>query len=182
MAAKTPRSTTLLSLGMLLSSAIALQANTLTVSTTADTGAGSLRQAILDANAGAGGDTIAFNIAGAGPYVILPQAPGPFTAASIAGSYLGTQLPGGSYSSTSASGVATSAGGGTLATTLDLNAGGAVSTESATATLTVESTGRATDSKDRVVYIVSPTRFFVMPHRDAWGQTTSYPVVQLFEQ
>ncbi|HTR01622.1 MAG TPA: S-layer homology domain-containing protein [Thermoanaerobaculia bacterium] len=76
MAAKTPRFTTVLSLGMLLSSAVALRADTLTVTTTADTGAGSLRQAILDANAGAGGDTIAFSIAGAGPYVILPQAPG----------------------------------------------------------------------------------------------------------
>ena len=76
MAAKTLRSAGFLSLGMLLSSAVTLPANTLTVTTTADTGTGSLRQAILDANAGAGNDTIAFNIAGAGPYVILPQAPG----------------------------------------------------------------------------------------------------------
>ncbi len=49
---------------------------TLTVTNTNDSGAGSLRQAILDANAGAGGDTIAFNISGSGPYVISPLPPG----------------------------------------------------------------------------------------------------------
>ncbi|HEX8073006.1 MAG TPA: LamG-like jellyroll fold domain-containing protein [Pyrinomonadaceae bacterium] len=41
-------------------------ANTLTVINTNDSGAGSLRQAILDANATAGTQTIAFNIAGTG--------------------------------------------------------------------------------------------------------------------
>ena len=39
---------------------------------TADSGAGSLRQAILDANAAAGADTIAFNIPGSGPFLIQP--------------------------------------------------------------------------------------------------------------
>jgi hypothetical protein len=43
---------------------------TFTVTNTNDTGAGSLRQAILDANASSGGDTIAFNIAGAGVHTI----------------------------------------------------------------------------------------------------------------
>jgi hypothetical protein len=43
-----------------------LTAATFTVTTTADSGAGSLRQAILDANANAGPDTIAFNVTGAG--------------------------------------------------------------------------------------------------------------------
>ncbi len=41
-----------------------------TVTITADTGAGSLRQAILDANASAGTDTITFNIGGTLPYII----------------------------------------------------------------------------------------------------------------
>jgi IPT/TIG domain/S-layer homology domain len=41
-------------------------AATFTVTTTADSGPGSLRQAILDANANAGLDTIAFNVTGAG--------------------------------------------------------------------------------------------------------------------
>ncbi|MCA9060494.1 MAG: DUF4347 domain-containing protein, partial [Planctomycetaceae bacterium] len=43
---------------------------TFTVTNTLNTGAGSLRQAIIDANALAGTDTITFNIAGAGPHVI----------------------------------------------------------------------------------------------------------------
>ena len=43
-----------------------------TVTTTADAGAGSLRQAIIDANTSPGLDTIAFNIAAAGAQVISP--------------------------------------------------------------------------------------------------------------
>lgn len=43
---------------------------TFTVTNTNDSGAGSLRQAILDANALGGLDTITFNIAGAGPHTI----------------------------------------------------------------------------------------------------------------
>ncbi|WNM63854.1 DUF4347 domain-containing protein [Candidatus Nitrospira neomarina] len=43
---------------------------TYTVTNTNDSGAGSFRQAILDANANAGSDTINFSIAGAGPHVI----------------------------------------------------------------------------------------------------------------
>ncbi len=44
--------------------------NTYTVSTTADSGVGSLRQAIIDANANGGADNISFSIAGAGPHTI----------------------------------------------------------------------------------------------------------------
>jgi hypothetical protein len=43
-----------------------------TVLNTNDAGAGSLRQAIIDANANCGHDTIKFNIAGAGPHTITP--------------------------------------------------------------------------------------------------------------
>ena len=50
---------------------IALQGATTTVTTTADSGVGSLRKAISDVNAGSF-DTIEFNIAGAGPHVITP--------------------------------------------------------------------------------------------------------------
>jgi hypothetical protein len=50
----------------------ALAASTFTVTNTNDSGAGSLRQAILDANANAGADSINFNIAGAGVHVISP--------------------------------------------------------------------------------------------------------------
>src|SRR5262245_31491854 len=50
--------------------ASAVFGNTYTVTTTADNGAGSLRQAILDANANSGPDTIGFNIAGSGVHTI----------------------------------------------------------------------------------------------------------------
>jgi hypothetical protein len=54
------------------------QAMTFTVTTTADGGAGSLRQAVLDANAASGQDVVAFAIPGAGVHTIV----------------LSTQLPG----------------------------------------------------------------------------------------
>ena len=50
----------------------AASATTYTVTTTADTGAGSLRQAITDANGSAGADTISFNIVGSGVHTITP--------------------------------------------------------------------------------------------------------------
>jgi Calx-beta domain len=50
----------------------ALAAATFTVTNTNDSGPGSLRQAILDANATPGTDTIAFNIPGAGVQTIKP--------------------------------------------------------------------------------------------------------------
>ncbi|MFN2384867.1 MAG: hypothetical protein ABR576_01010 [Thermoanaerobaculia bacterium] len=49
-----------------------LAATTFTVTNTADTGAGSLRQAILDANAAGGPDAIHFAIPGGGPHSITP--------------------------------------------------------------------------------------------------------------
>lgn len=45
---------------------------TFQVTSTADSGPGTLRQAILDANLTPGRDDISFNLAGPGPYVILP--------------------------------------------------------------------------------------------------------------
>ncbi len=48
-------------------------ATTYTVTSTADSGAGTLRQAILDANANPGADTIAFNIVGSGVQTITPS-------------------------------------------------------------------------------------------------------------
>jgi hypothetical protein len=55
-----------------LACALSLSAATYTVTTTADSGAGSLRQAVTDANAAAGPHVIAFNIAGSGPHSIAP--------------------------------------------------------------------------------------------------------------
>jgi hypothetical protein len=56
----------LFGLAALLLAAGSLSAATFTVTNTNDSGAGSLRQAILDANAMAGADNIAFNVSGAG--------------------------------------------------------------------------------------------------------------------
>jgi len=55
-----------------LALAAATSAATFTVTNTNDSGAGSLRQAILDANASPGLDTIAFNIPGSGVHTITP--------------------------------------------------------------------------------------------------------------
>jgi IPT/TIG domain-containing protein/S-layer family protein len=57
---------------LLLGFATSLSANTFTVINTNDSGAGTLRQAILDANANPGLDTIAFNITGSGVHTIQP--------------------------------------------------------------------------------------------------------------
>ena len=54
-----------------LSAAVSAEAATFTVTTNADSGAGSLRQAITDANANPGADTINFNIPGAGVHTIV---------------------------------------------------------------------------------------------------------------
>ena len=57
---------------VLFVAAASVHAATFTVTNTNDTGAGSLRQAILDANANPGLDTIAFGIAGSGVQTIAP--------------------------------------------------------------------------------------------------------------
>ena len=57
--------------------AAASPAGTFNVTNVNDSGAGSLRQAITDANANAGADTIAFNIAGSGVHTIVLATPLP---------------------------------------------------------------------------------------------------------
>jgi parallel beta-helix repeat protein len=56
---------------------LAARGATFTVTTTADSGAGSLRQAILNVNAGSGSNSIVFNISGTKPFTIAPQTPLP---------------------------------------------------------------------------------------------------------
>jgi titin len=56
---------------------VASSADTFTVTTNANNGAGSLRRAILDANATRGADVIAFNLAGPGPHSINLLSPLP---------------------------------------------------------------------------------------------------------
>jgi len=63
--------------GAVLALGNTLNAATFTVTTTADSGAGSLRQAILDANANPGPDGIRFNIPAAGVQTINPLTPPP---------------------------------------------------------------------------------------------------------
>ena len=63
--------------GALILAANAAFAATFTVSNTNDSGPGSLRQAILDANAAPGADTIAFDIPGSGVHTIGPLSPLP---------------------------------------------------------------------------------------------------------
>ena len=64
-----------LALVALYLAASAASATTYTVTSTADSGAGTLRQAITDANANPGEDTIAFAIVGSGVHTIQPQPP-----------------------------------------------------------------------------------------------------------
>ncbi len=76
--------TTALALIAALGLAASARANTYTVTSTSDSGAGSLRQAITDANTNPGADTIAFNIVGSGVHTIalasaLPTITGPTT-------------------------------------------------------------------------------------------------------
>jgi hypothetical protein len=47
------------------------------VNSTGDSGSGTLRQAVLDANAAAGADTITFSILGSGPHTITLSSPLP---------------------------------------------------------------------------------------------------------
>src|SRR5262249_6975806 len=63
---------------------VAARATTYTVTNTADSGLGSLRQAILDSNADAiGPRTIAFNIPGGGVHTIQPASPLPAITKSV---------------------------------------------------------------------------------------------------
>ncbi len=64
-------------LGIGLMSAAVCSSATFTVTNTSDSGSGSLRQAILDANTNPGADTIAFNIPGQGVHTISPLSPLP---------------------------------------------------------------------------------------------------------
>ena len=54
---------------------MAARGATFTVTTVADSGAGSLRQAILNVNAGSGSNSIIFNLTGTKPFTITPATP-----------------------------------------------------------------------------------------------------------
>jgi hypothetical protein len=71
-----------------------LSGTTFTVTNTADTGAGSLRQALTDATAAAGPHTINFSIAGAGVHTITPATPLPLISVLEGLTIDGTSQPG----------------------------------------------------------------------------------------
>jgi parallel beta-helix repeat protein len=79
---------------LVASLAVSARADTFTVTNTADTGAGSLRQAIIDANAHPGPDTIAFNISGSGVQTISVPAGTPLPGITDAVTIDGTTQPG----------------------------------------------------------------------------------------
>src|SRR5262245_4979780 len=79
---------------LLLLAASSLVAATFTVTSTNDSGAGSLRQAVVDANANPGDDTIAFNITGSGVQTITLSSSLPFAAITGALTVDGTTQPG----------------------------------------------------------------------------------------
>ncbi|HXG68863.1 MAG TPA: HYR domain-containing protein, partial [Blastocatellia bacterium] len=93
---------------------------TFTVTTTADSGPGSLRQAILDANANPDPDTIIFNIPGAGPHTIALVSPLPPITNSV--TINGASQPGfAGVPLIELNGIAAGAGNG-----LEINAGSSV--------------------------------------------------------
>jgi hypothetical protein len=85
---------------LLILAAVRIQGATFTVINTNDSGAGSLRQAILDANGTVTADTIAFNIPGGGVHTIAPASALPKLTAPVTvdgytqpGSSVNTGLP-----------------------------------------------------------------------------------------
>jgi hypothetical protein len=112
--------------------------------------------------------------------MILPQSVGPFAAASVSGSYFAIQAPGAAYGSTDMSGLASSVGNGTVATTMDTNYVGAVMTgQTSEGTYVFSPNGRAVDDTGKkVIYVVDPDSFLMLDTNPA----AFYPVVQIFER
>jgi hypothetical protein len=103
---------------------------TYTVMNTADSGAGSLRQAILDANGNAGADSISFAISGTGVHTISPLTPLPTITDAVTidgysqpGSSVNTNGPGLGLNSAPAIEIdGTNLGSGPSATCININA------------------------------------------------------------
>jgi|SRR5579875_654805 len=91
-----------------------------------------------------------------------PQAGGPFSNSSVNGNYFfGEAEAPATTSGENDSGVAASAGNGTLNFTSDssISSGLLLSGQTQTPVLTIAATGRATDGSGNIYYIISPTRF-----------------------
>lgn len=112
--------------------------------------------------------------------MILPQSSGPFTAASVSGSYFASQAPGAAYFSTDISGVTNSTGDGTLTMTMDINHAASVLVgQTSAATFDFSSDGRAVDDTgSKVIYVVDPDSFLMLDT----SPDVYYPVIQMFQR
>lgn len=103
-----------------------------------------------------------------------PQSAGPFSNASISGTYFFKDLPPAVTGTPVNSGVATSTGNGTLSATQDVSGPGGVLTtgQSLSFTLSVSSNGRGTDNQGDIYYIISPTKIVSMNSTSTTGSVT----------
>ena len=98
--------------------------------------------------------------------MVDPQTGGPFTAGSVSGSYFSGEAEYAAVKGVEvSSGVETSTGTGTLNVTFDKSSTVSpflISGQSLQVTLTVDPTGRATDTFGDIYYIISPTKLVLM--------------------
>lgn len=103
--------------------------------------------------------------------MIEPQASGSFSNSTVSGSYfLGDAEYQATTGGTVGSGIATSAGSGTVNATVDSSAASSpflTSGQTLSLTLTVAPNGRATDNVGDIFYIISPTRLVLFGGADA---------------
>jgi hypothetical protein len=96
---------------------------------------------------------------------IDPQAIGPFSNASLSGTYVFGNAPPVTSNPMSSAGVATADGAGKLSGTLDENNNGTLAGgQAVSTTYTISSNGRAIlGSNDDILYVISPTKAVYMP-------------------
>ena len=108
-----------------------------------------------------------------------PQTGGPFTIASVAGNYFSGEAEYAAVKGVDvSSGVYTSTGNGTLNITFDKSSTVSpflISGQSLQVTLTVDPTGRATDTFGDIYYIISPTKVVLM---DGSGSTSDVSILE----
>jgi len=112
---------------------------------------------------------------------IDPQAIGPFSNASLSGTYVFGNAPPVTSNPMSSAGVATADGAGKLSGTLDENNNGTLAGDQAfSTTYTISANGRATlGSNDDILYVISPTRAVYIPGINAG---TTDPTITFLNQ
>jgi Bacterial Ig-like domain (group 2) len=125
-----------------------------------------------------------------------PQASGPFSVASINGSYFGGTVPPSVHSMLNSSvGIPivndaelTSSGGGFAAITLDISLNGGPGRslfqgEQGGRTLTAAANGRAIDDKNDIYYVIGPSSFLMLiPDAAGLPPVPATPVIDIFQQ